>query len=79
MGSLVVHFAVEWRKSNIKFDAVGLPFRQILTKYSKIEQTYKVLCEKTGQPVIDPNGSFTFLVIAAKTFSCHYVLTFNIT
>jgi len=36
----LIHCAVDWRKSNIEFDA--LPLRQILTKWSKIKQAYKV-------------------------------------
>jgi len=37
-----LYYAVDWRKSNIEFDAV--PLRQILT--SKIKQAYEVLCAK---------------------------------
>jgi len=35
-----IHYAVDWRKSNIEFGAV--PLRQILTKCCKI----KLLCAK---------------------------------
>jgi len=39
-----IHYAVDWQKPSIEFDALQL--RQILTKGSKIKQTYKVLCAK---------------------------------
>jgi len=37
-----IHYAVDWRKPNIEFDAV--PLCQMLTKCSSIKQAYQVLC-----------------------------------
>jgi len=49
MGSSI-HYAVDWRKSNIEFDAV--PLRQILTECSNIKRAYEVLYAKWTRSII---------------------------